>query len=209
MMFIIKLKIAQLFRYIWEGITNWIETNVFAPIRKVVKKVVHSKQFIGILMLTIGVTWSWNITFAQYEGADILRFARAEAANFINPGPMVWVNPASAKVVKEKKEELVVVNDTKWQVGEFTAYTPRVEETDGDPYTNAANKRVKEGDIACPIKYAFGTKIEVKGLGVFECWDRMNQRYADKENFDIFMWDLNQANTFGRQKNLEYRVIEK
>lgn len=209
MMFIIKLKITQLFRYIGEWISQLLGF-VWKYIAAKVKKVVHSKPFIGIMMLTIGVTWTWSVTYAQYEGADILRFARAEVADFVKPGePMVWVNPALAKtVVSETKEEPVIANDIKWQFGEFTAYTPSVDETDADPYTNAANKRVKTGDVACPIKYAFSTKIEVKGHGVYECWDRMNQRYVDKENFDIFMWEKSDAFKFGRQQ-LEYRLLEK
>lgn len=207
MMFIIKLKITQLFRFIWEGITNWLEINVFAPIRITVKTVVHSKPFIGIMMLTIGATWTWSITFAQYEGADILRFARAEVADFVKPGEsMVWVNPALAKtVVTETKEEPVIVNDTKRQVGEFSAYNAEVGQTDANPFVMASGKKVYDGAVANNC-LKFGSKIEVKGK-TYTVEDRMNSRYGC-EHFDIFMWEKSEALTFGRQ-TIEYSVVGK
>lgn len=198
MMFIIKLKITQLFRFIWQGISNWVELNVFAPIRKTVKTVVHSKQFIGILMLTIGATWTWSITFAQYEGADILRFARAEVADFINP--------ALAKtVVNETKEEPVIANDSKRQVGEFSAYNAEESQTDANPFVMASGKKVYAGAVANNC-LAFGTKIDVKGK-TYTVEDRMNSRYGC-DHFDIFMWEKGDALAFGRQA-IEYSVLGK
>jgi hypothetical protein len=87
MMFIIKLKITQ-----------------------AVRKVVHSKQFYGILMLTIGVSWTWAITFSFYEGADIMRFVRTSVADFVRPTEIVIINnrvietayAAEAESVQEK-----------------------------------------------------------------------------------------------------------
>ncbi len=168
-------------------------------ITQFIRKVVQSKPFLFALALSIGISY----TSIYFVGGNLYGeiFVKDQYG-------MVWVNPKiiqdvqAAEIKEEVREEIV------WKVGEFSAYTPRAEETDGNPYINAANKRVKDGDIACPSKYSFGTKIEVKGRRVYECMDRMNKRYAEKENFDIFMWDLEEAYAFGR-RDLEYREIEK
>jgi 3D (Asp-Asp-Asp) domain-containing protein len=99
----------------------------------------------------------------------------------------------------EEKEEIV------WTVAEFSAYTARVEETDADPTTMASGKTVYVGAIACPAQYEFGTEIEIRGMGIYVCEDRMNIRYRHGEYFDIFFQSYNDAIQFGRQ-TLEYRV---
>ncbi len=92
MMFIIKLKITQLFRFIVQWIKNLLAF-IYQYIAHRVIKIVNSKPFIGILMLTIGITWTWSITYSRYEGAEILRFVRAEVSDFIQPrGKIVLVN---------------------------------------------------------------------------------------------------------------------
>ncbi len=162
-----------------------------------IRKIVNSKPFLFLVTLAIGI----SCTTCYFVGNTLYTDL------FFQEHGRSWINPkfvADAYAAKIPQEKPVA----EWRSGEFSAYTPRVEETDGDPYTNAANKHVKEGDIACPKHYDFGTRIEVLGYGVFECQDRMNQRYVDKENFDIFMWDLTEAYNFGRQQ-LEYRIIEK
>jgi len=206
MMFIIKLKITQLFRFIGEWISQLLGF-VWKYIAAKVRKIVHSKPFIGIMMLTIGATWTWSITYAQYEGADIMRFARAEVADFIKPGePMVWVNPALAKtVVNETKEEVVIANDTKRQVGEFSAYNAEEGQTDANPFVMASGKKVYSGAVANNC-LAFGTKIDVKGK-TYTVEDRMNSRYGC-DHFDIFMWEKSDALAFGRQA-VEYSVLGK
>lgn len=185
MLFIIKL--------LWSKFSRFIGS--------IYSKAIKTKFFLFVLALTLGISYTTVYFVGQPMYADL----------FFTENKLVYVNThfiqsAYAKKLPETVE--ATEPEIEWMKGEFTAYTPRVEETDGDPYTNAANKRVKDGDIACPVKYAFGTKIEVKGRGIYQCWDRMNQRYQEKENFDIFMWDLASAKSFGRQQ-LEYRIIEK
>lgn len=98
--------------------------------------------------------------------------------------------------------------------GEFTAYSPSVRQTDDRPREMASGKEVYEGALACPDaiiiregKRVFGTKIEIEGLGVFTCEDRMAKKHRDKEHkFDIFMESEDDAWDFGRQ-HLNYKVL--
>lgn len=90
--------------------------------------------------------------------------------------------------------------------GEFSAYTASEDETDADPMVSASGKKVFVGMIACPNKYPFGTKVRVEGMGEYECLDRMNERYRDRENFDIFFTSKDQAFEFGR-KVLNYEIV--
>jgi hypothetical protein len=91
--------------------------------------------------------------------------------------------------------------------GEFSAYNPSEAQTDDSPLIMASGKRVYSGAAACPIDYDFGTRIEVEGLGVLVCEDRMAKRYREKKNFDIMMFDHSGALRFGR-RSLRYRVLD-
>lgn len=88
MMFIIKLKITQF-----------------------VRKVVHSKQFYGILMLTIGVSWTWVVTFSCYEGAEIMTFVRTSVADFVRPSEIVIVNSRVIEVAQAAEIEVTPVEE--------------------------------------------------------------------------------------------------
>lgn len=98
--------------------------------------------------------------------------------------------------------------------GEISAYSPRVEENDADPNTNAAGKKPKDGDIATGDRsIPLGTKIFIPQLNrVFTVNDRMNIRYDTKAKktgervFDIFIADTKQALQFGRKK-LTYQIL--
>jgi 3D (Asp-Asp-Asp) domain-containing protein len=90
--------------------------------------------------------------------------------------------------------------------GEFSAYNSEIGQTDADPEIMASNKKVYAGAIACPTKYAFGTKIKVAGK-TYTCEDRMAERYRDGEYFDIWMESGTAADNFGRQ-NIAYEIIK-
>ncbi len=82
----------------------------------------------------------------------------------------------------------------------LTAYTPRIQENDKDPFITASMKHVKEGCIAVSrdlyaIGWTFGKLVDLGNYGIFEITDIMNSRH--KKTLDIFMWDLGKANEFG------------
>ena len=93
-------------------------------------------------------------------------------------------------------------------VAEVSAYSPRVEETDGSPCISADNTNICEFE-GCAIAtndYPLGSKIELKGFGECVVKDRMNSRYTGKGVIDVFMSSYEEAINFGRQK-LEFEVI--
>lgn len=82
-----------------------------------------------------------------------------------------------------------------------TAYSPTEEECDEDPTITAYQRPVKEGTIAISrdlereLGWRVGDKIYLKGLGVFEVWDRMHPKWRKK--VDIFFHDTEKAVSFG------------
>lgn len=109
--------------------------------------------------------------------------------------------PSTTTYVREEvKQDFQVVK------AEVSAYTSSVDETNEDPFTTALGKRTGPGIIACPSKLEFGTKVEIEGVE-YVCEDRMNKRYRDKNNFDIWMTEKHLAYEFGRQQ-LEVKIIK-
>lgn len=103
--------------------------------------------------------------------------------------------PVIVEPVKAESPDEVAI----WEEGEFSAYTASVDETDASPHIMASGKKVYTGAIACPSRYQFGEKIEVQGLGIFTCEDRMNARYRESNHFDIYIPTKAEAFEFGRQ----------
>ena len=117
--------------------------------------------------------------------------------------PKVYINHA---IAKEKPAEVKIeIVDEEWKNAEVSAYTASVDETDSSPLVMASGKMVYLGAVACPRNIELGTKIEIKGLGVYTCEDRMNKRYTN--NFDIFMLTKSEAIKFGR-KTFEWRLAQ-
>ena len=81
----------------------------------------------------------------------------------------------------------------------ITQYTPVLRETDDTPLINAANKRVKKGDIANNC-LPFGTRVRIDGE-IFTVMDRLNPRYGCS-HFDILTFDEHKALEWGKQKKI-------
>ena len=81
---------------------------------------------------------------------------------------------------------------------EVSAYTSSVDETDSTPNINAMGTKPGLGSIACPTRYAFGTKIII-GTDEFSCDDRMNPRHAGGDYFDIWIATKAEAMQWGRR----------
>jgi 3D (Asp-Asp-Asp) domain-containing protein len=95
-------------------------------------------------------------------------------------------------------------DESAWQVGEATAYNSGDQFTPGTVMANG--ETVHAGAIACPSRYAFGQRIEIKGQGVYTCADRMAKRFRDGNYFDIYKEDIQAAHAFGRQ-SVEFRAL--
>ena len=79
-----------------------------------------------------------------------------------------------------------------------TAYNATVEQCDDTPFITASGERVREGIVACPIRFPFGSLIEIDDK-IYECQDRMGFAHQNANKFDIFMWSLSDARTWGSQ----------
>lgn len=79
----------------------------------------------------------------------------------------------------------------------ITAYTSSFEETDEDPWITASGREPESGLVACPRRFAFGTKLKIGGR-VYECADRLHPRYDQR--FDIWMETKEDARAFGRRR---------
>jgi hypothetical protein len=53
-----------------------------------------------------------------------------------------------------------------------------------------------DGVMACPRKYAFGTRFTIAGK-IYECRDRLSRKYKDR--FDIWTRDKTTARQFGKR----------
>ncbi|QAR52059.1 hypothetical protein BAE_04290 [Bacillus aerophilus] len=98
------------------------------------------------------------------------------------------------------------------QTYEVTAYTNGAESTGksaGDPDygVTASGARTKTGHtIACPPSMAFGTRLNIEGIGVRTCEDRGG---AIKEgHIDLYVAGVAEAQAFGRQR-LKAEIITK
>jgi 3D (Asp-Asp-Asp) domain-containing protein len=109
---------------------------------------------------------------------------------------------------------VVTFNEPKeptWQVYEVTAFTAGAESTGKTPShpaygITASGARVKEGvTIACPPELAFGTVIEIEGVGKRVCLDRGGAIKGRK--LDLYIASLSEALRFGRQ-HLKIRIVE-
>jgi 3D (Asp-Asp-Asp) domain-containing protein len=106
----------------------------------------------------------------------------------------------------------VVTEEPVWQTFEVTSYTSGPESTGKRPGDagygiTASGEHVRENyTLACPPSMAFGTRLEIEGVGERVCTDRGG---AIKEGrLDIYIAELKEARQFGRQR-LEVRVIDK
>ena len=90
----------------------------------------------------------------------------------------------------------------------ITAYTSLPELTDSTPFITASGATTRDGIIACPRKYPFGTLFVVEGK-LYDCQDRMNIRYEgrEKEHFDIWFPSYGGAINYGVHKKPIIRYI--
>ncbi len=98
-------------------------------------------------------------------------------------------------------QDAVTSKPVETHVFNLSAYTSSVEECDSDPFTTADGSTTHDGVVATNI-LPFGTKLRIPSLfgdKIFEVHDRMNTRYNNKYNLDIWMSDKTDMRQFGRR----------
>lgn len=170
---------------------------------------------LAIVCLVIAVVWL--IGNQNQNQPKIIKVVEAESIiEELDPQRFCSLEMVQCADEEIKEPQEAKIETEEWIQGEFTAYNPVEAQCDDTPRITASQKQIKEGMIACPSKYEFGTKIEVEGLGVYVCEDRMNIRYdcfrqdggceVEKFYFDIILEDHQQAINFGRQL-INFKVI--
>jgi hypothetical protein len=165
----------------------------------------------------------WKQALSNFLSLGIVLFAMNSAIDFLkgkmDGEPIVYEVARASKGDVSKDEAVPQIPDHETGElvytfsGEFTAYSPSVDQTDDRPREMASGKEVYEGALACPDIFivkdgqrTFGTKIEIEGLGVFTCEDRMAKKHRDKMKFDIFMESYDEAIQFGIHQ-LNFKVL--
>jgi 3D (Asp-Asp-Asp) domain-containing protein len=114
-------------------------------------------------------------------------------------------------VVLAPEPVVEVVVEPAWQTFEVTAYTAGEESTGKSPGDTgygitASGEHVRENyTIACPPSTAFGTRLEIEGVGERVCTDHGGS--IKEGRLDIYMPELKDALAFGRQQ-LKVRIME-
>lgn len=117
------------------------------------------------------------------------------------------VSKPSKHVVKRKKAMAKLA-----QIYEVTAYTNGAESTGkstGDPEygVTASGAHTKTGHtIACPPSMAFGTRLNIEGIGVRTCEDRGGA--ITEGHIDLYVAGVSEAKAFGRQR-IKAEIITK
>ena len=82
-------------------------------------------------------------------------------------------------------------------IAQVTAYASSSDETNGQSFITASGQQVRDGIVACPRKFPFGTKFVIEQK-VYECLDRLAIEHDHR--FDIWKPNLTEAVQFGIQE---------
>lgn len=110
-------------------------------------------------------------------------------------GGVIWANLARAEVTPQDDH---FRQATEMVVASVSSYTSSVDETDSNPFENAAGTRPARGSVACPKRFAFGTQVRIAGE-TYTCDDRMGGRFREGNYFDVWTETKAEAFEFGRQ----------
>ncbi|MED0863746.1 3D domain-containing protein [Bacillus safensis] len=148
--------------------------------------------------------------------ADQAALQRANQRIKTLEGEVKALKKPEAKKAERKPLKRVVKREQKApklaQTYEVTAYTNGTESTGksaGDPDygVTASGARTKTGHtIACPPSMAFGTRLNIEGIGVRTCEDRGGA--ITEGHIDLYVAGVAEAQSFGRQR-LKAEILTK
>jgi len=101
-----------------------------------------------------------------------------------------------ALTTPQVRAEAINITDLESVHAVVTAYTSSEDETDSTPFENAAGTVPGRGSVACPMRFAFGTRVLIRGHE-YICDDRMHPKFGDR--FDVWMQTKAEAFEFGKQ----------
>lgn len=166
-------------------------------VKEKIKQFLNSRFLLALTMLSIGISY----TVIYYEAPEVLN---PHVITVSADDTHATVTDAGTETEDDSAEETPIYT------AEVSAYTSRVEETDGSPYVSADGTNLKEvyECVVASNDYEFGTRLAIEELGVCTVRDRLNSRYNGTGNIDVYMGnDLLRAKEFGR-RTLNYIVIK-
>ena len=86
-----------------------------------------------------------------------------------------------------------------------TGYSSTPDQCWGNPFITASGEHVKVGTMACPPQYAFGTQIEIEGMGTYVCEDRGGKIKGN--HFDMWFTSREEALNWGKRTVIA-RIIQ-
>lgn len=116
-----------------------------------------------------------------------------------------------SKEVKKQEFKNEITNDIKYFDVIVTYYTNNYESCGKTDGIGANNKKLNYGHIALPKEFPFGTKINLEGMGTFECQDRGGAIKRIDENtivVDVYIPNATEAqlNQLGRKEVKGYII---
>lgn len=168
------------------------------------KKLVKNSRFINLILLFSLINFLFpQITHGQNSKINVLEGSQLKNLILINPNPIQLERTTTRRSFpispnkKPKKTFYLTV----------TAYSSTVDQCDGDPFTTASGKKVRDGIIAYNY-LPFGTKVrfpEVFPNKTFVVQDRLNAR-AGKYLADIWMPTREEALKWGA-KTIKIEIL--
>lgn len=144
-------------------------------------------------------------TIEVFEKERLVTFSDSISTNQKNPSQeKLSVYGSKVKGYSSTKTAKEAVYGKKMDIL-VTGYSSTPDQCWGDPFITASGARVHVGTMACPPEYAFGTKIEIDGMGTYVCEDRGG---AIKGNhFDMWFESRGEALQWGK-RIVEARIIQ-
>jgi 3D (Asp-Asp-Asp) domain-containing protein len=133
-----------------------------------------------------------------------------ELAKVTAPHAQVWRQQAETLAIENERlrAEIERLKATQAQTYELTAYTSGYESTQkqvgdaGYGITASGTKAVEGRTVACPPSLAFGTRVNIEGIGIRICEDRGGA--ITDGHIDVYFNSVADALSFGRQ----FRKVE-
>lgn len=144
-------------------------------------------------------------TIEVYEKERIVTFSDSILTNQSNPSrESLSASGSKVKGYSSSKTANEAVYGKKMNIL-ITGYSSTVDQCDGDPFITASGSHVHKGTMACPREYAFGTKIEIDGMGTYVCEDRGGA--IKGAHFDMWFESRGEALQWGK-RTVEARIIQ-
>lgn len=150
---------------------------------------------------------NWSSRFAIGIPSDSVE--RAQPAASSTPSPEVPEHRPTrlTPISRLLRPPVALAREHRFQLIQVTAYTSELGETDDTPDVTATNTTPTPGTLALSrdllrtftpgAPFAFGDKVLIPGVGVFEVKDTMHPRW--KRKADIWMQSVQDARAWGRR----------